>query len=503
MSDTIAPPQAGSVPSYEAIHVTIEAACSCGTCAAQAMVEAAAMTLGGGAEAGAGAPMPALADIVAGLQFELNLLSDDTLNTTGAAPHAFTYQFEDSQPADLPTSTVYTGWTPLTVAEKAAVRAAMDLIESVINVTFTEVTGDPDPDINLGKVDLTAPTAGFGGFSYGATSFDGGTTWELSSYDGYAVYRNDIDLTTNASLILHELGHALTLKHPFETPPLLDPAFDNNKWTLMSYTPNPQTGGDGDGLQLFDIAALQDRWGENDGTNDGATRYTGSRTANTDVIWDVGGRADWLDAQALATDVVLNLNPGEFSRFGAVDDVVIAFGVQIENARGGRGDDTITGNDQGNKLYGGTGDDTILGGGGKDTIIGNNGADILRGGDKEDYLNGGKGNDMLYGDNQRDVLFGSNGRDTLDGGQADDTLEGGRGNDTFIFRSGGDSDTIIDFENDRDRVLFDIDGITSRAQVAGFINQDGADVVYDFGGGDVLRILNMTVADMADDFNVI
>jgi Ca2+-binding RTX toxin-like protein len=221
------------------------------------------------------------------------------------------------------------------------------------------------------------------------------------------------------------------------------------------------------------------------------------------VIWDTGGRSDWLDAASYTTDVSLSLTPGEFSRFGVHEDVVIAFGVDIEHARGGSGHDTITGNDMGNKLYGGTGNDEILGGGGKDTLIGNNGADTLRGGDKEDYLNGGKGNDLLFGDNQRDVLFGSNGRDRLDGGRADDTLEGGRGNDTFIFRTGGDADTIIDFENDRDRVLFEIDGISNRSQAAAFATQDGADTVYDFGDGDVLRILNMTVADMLDDFNVI
>lgn len=498
----------------EILHAQLTGVCCCGICAARSVTDyaaQAAMSVTDGGTGASVATMPAIADILSAMQFDLENLSDDTLNTSADPAFDLTYQFGgSSQPVDWPTDTggnyiwgEWSGWRPFSTAEQDAVRAAMDQIEAAVNVTFTEVTGDPDPDINLGLVTIPGETAGFGGFTYSATSIDNGVTWDLANFDAFALFDETVDLTSAQNLLLHELGHALTLRHPFGESPTLPEGLENNKYTVMSYTPNPDTGTDADTLQLFDMLALQERWGANLGTATRGDRYTGPDGASTLTIWDGGSRSDWLEAKTSTVDVVLNLNPGEFSQFTGRDDVVIGFGVEIEHARGGSGDDVITGNDMGNKLYGGRGDDVMYGGLGKDKMIGNNGADIMYGGYKADDLNGGKGNDWLYGENQRDVLFGSNGRDRLDGGQADDILEGGRGNDTFYFREGGDMDTIIDFTNDRDRVLFEIDGVTTRFQAAQYATQDGNDVVYDFGGGDVLRILNMTVADMADDFNVI
>jgi hypothetical protein len=62
----------------------------------------------------------------------------------------------------------------------------------------------------------------------------------------------------------------------------------------------------------------------------------------------------------------------------------------IENAVGGSGNDTITGNDAANLLSGGAGNDTLTGGAGDDT---------LNGGTGDDILNGGTGNDTaVYSD---------------------------------------------------------------------------------------------------------
>ena len=494
----------------ETLHASFAGFCACGSCAARSAAEAQADTSAFTSSSASEGALPSMEDLLAAMQFEMSNLTSDILNTSEDAPYELTYQFGGAaQPDDWPQDGggnyiwgEWTGWRAFTSDEKAAVRTAMDQIEAAVNVTFTEVTGDPDPDLNLGLVTIPGTTAGFGGFSYSASSIDGGVTWELADYDAFALFDESLDITTLSNLLLHELGHALTLRHPFDAP-ALESGVENNKYTVMSYTQNPDTGVDADTLQLFDLAALQERWGANLSTASRGDRYTGTDGAQTLAIWDGGSRSDWLDAKGSGTDVVLNLNEGEWSRFGTYDDVIIGYGVEIEHARGGNGDDMITGNGKGNKLYGGSGDDTMYGGGGKDRMIGNNGADVMYGGDKADDLNGGKGNDWLYGDKQRDVLFGSNGRDRLDGGQADDTLEGGRGNDTFYFREGGDADTIIDFENDRDRVLFEIEGVETRSQAADYAQQDGDDVVYDFGGGDVLRILNMTVEDMADDFNVV
>ena len=140
-------------------------------------------------------------EIITGLHYDMSLVSG-ALNTSSQPAYQFSYQFESAQPGDL--SYGYTGWTALSGGEKAALRGALDHIESFLNVSFSEVRGSADPDMNLGKVDLSGSTAGLGGFSYSAA---GGS---LVSYDNFAVFSNAINLASNQLwLILHELGHAL------------------------------------------------------------------------------------------------------------------------------------------------------------------------------------------------------------------------------------------------------------------------------------------------------
>src|SRR5262249_12841105 len=120
------------------------------------------------------------------------------------------------------------------------------------------------------------------------------------------------------------------------------------------------------------------------------------------TIWDAGGR-DTLDVSGFSQNQKIDLTPGHFSSVGSlVDNVAIAYGCTIENAIGGAGNDTITGNDADNVLFGGAGNDT---------------------------LSGGKGND------------------TLVGAAGNDTLTGGAGNDTFLFRDNFGADVVTDFHS--------------------------------------------------------
>src|SRR5262249_56694422 len=78
----------------------------------------------------------------------------------------------------------------------------------------------------------------------------------------------------------------------------------------------------------------------------------------------------------------VDLNAGTYSDVGGfmTNNLAIAYNVTIENAIGGSGNDTITGNDANNTLWGGPGNDTLLGGIGNDILHGGPGSDLLNGG---------------------------------------------------------------------------------------------------------------------------
>ncbi|WP_245514069.1 M10 family metallopeptidase [Antarcticimicrobium luteum] len=413
------------------------------------------------------------------MQFPL-LNSVDPINGTGDPRETITYQYAGtSEPADLATGSSYTGWTAFSASEKTAFEAALAHIETFLNVTFDEVTGSDDPDMNVGKVTLAGSTAGYGGYS--ATTSGG----SIIEYDSFVVYDNTLDLTGQPDLILHELGHALGLKHPF-SPPSVPDALENNKYTIMSYDPNPDNGLNADAMMLFDVFALQDIWGEV-GYNAGNTTYSGSRTDTVDAVWDTGGR-DTFDASSRAGAVTLNLKAGKFSSFDAADDVVITYGTVIEDALGGAGSDKLIGNGARNTLKGGGGSDTIKGGGGNDRLSGQAGDDTLK---------GAKGRDVLLGGGGDDTLKGGGKKDTLKGQAGDDMLFGQAGADRFIFAKGNGNDTVADFTDDTDSLVFkklgDADAILALA------TQVGADVLFDFGGGDTLTVLDTIVSVLSDD----
>lgn len=93
-----------------------------------------------------------------------------------------------------------------------------------------------------------------------------------------------------------------------------------------------------------------------------ADSFTGTKTVTDD------SGTDLIDAAAVSSAVTINLNAGQTSTI-ANGSFVIAAGVQIENAFGGAGNDTLIGNDLGNVLRGNGGADTLTGNGGADVFM--------------------------------------------------------------------------------------------------------------------------------------
>jgi serralysin len=420
--------------------------------------------------------MPTRSEIIESMHFDLSSLSQP-FNTTDDTPYRITYEFATSQPDDLWND--YSGWAAMSNSEKSAYQVALDHVATFINVEFVEhndTLHGTNPTWNVGQINMDGNTIGLGGLQYSAFS-DGSP----AGYDGFTVFDRDIDLS-NASaynLILHEIGHALGNKHPFSGANTLPAAFENNKYTVMSYDANPDTAMDSSAMQLFDILSLQDRWGQNTTTANTNSIYTNSRNDTVDSVWDTGG-SDTFDASGYTTSVNLDLRQGYFSSFDTKDDVSIAFGTIIENATGGTSGDTLRGNNGKNYLDGGAGGDRIFG---------EKGDDILHGFSGQDTLFGGRGSDKLYG---------GSGNDKLLGGKGDDILHGGRGIDTFIFIEGDGQDIIRDFNADDDFLKFRFTDINTLTDLEDVANQIGNHLELDFIGIDKLTLLNTDWSDLID-----
>ncbi|WP_297619746.1 M10 family metallopeptidase, partial [uncultured Roseicyclus sp.] len=284
---------------------------------------------------------------------------------------------------------------------------AFDMFEAVANVTFNIVANPVQADFFM--VESTDPASSL------AYWFIGGGTVTLNgiSYtdlDGWGVFYNQGEGWTTAGLaqggfgfatILHEIGHGLGLAHPHDTgggstvmngvgSPFNDLGdFDLNQgiYTTMTYNEGWQTAPHGVTPSLgygyqgtpmaLDIAVLQATYGANMATNAGNDSYVlpSVNAAGTfyTAIWDAGGTDTILHNGSAAAVIDLRAatltyapGGGGFVSYvvGIHGGFTIAAGVVIENATGGSGNDTITGNDADNLLFGNGGADRIDGGDG-------------------------------------------------------------------------------------------------------------------------------------------
>jgi len=315
---------------------------------------------------------------------------------------------------------------------QAAVETVLSYYSSVIDVEFVEQTTNDEGQLTFGFSQQNPGTAGhafYPNFSYSFSQTTGeissttespesgdvwilpATEWEEDDFliggDGY-------------NTLLHEVGHALGLKHPFEGGNQLETALNHTGYTVMAYenAPNstmveaqaidtPVEGGvqtsynasnftvQTNTLMVGDIAALQYLYGANTTSSSEEDTYSwGANEAFFETIWDSGG-TDTIDCSNQSYSCEIDLTPGSHSSialrttqqevltalgyedysdwlpdlvgstimgdlYNGRNNLAIAENVLIENLIGGAGDDTIIGNSADNRLDGGAGNDTVI-----------------------------------------------------------------------------------------------------------------------------------------------
>jgi serralysin len=311
---------------------------------------------------------------------------------TGSGTPTLTYSFFNG-------GTYYgdeTGVTPLSATAQNFTRRIFADIQSLINVNFTEVA---DTQNSYGQIRLQLSSDPSYAYAYyPSRSLLGGDIHLNTSYDNANNtngWQRGIGSHGYMSII-HEIGHALGLKHPGNyngstgtgSGSFLTYADDNTGNTVMSYN---FTGNSAATFMPFDILTLQSIYGART-TNQGNTTYTftslsnysdgavtwGNGTASKLTIWDSSG-TDTLNFGSLANNsngYRFDLNEGgwlstrsgfntlSYTAYGDASKTPyyttatgtrLAYDVNIENLIGSNNNDEIFGNALTNSLNGGGG----------------------------------------------------------------------------------------------------------------------------------------------------
>lgn len=197
-----------------------------------------------------------------------------------------------SAPAtEVPTSlNVMGGLTEFNVVQRSAALAQLAYITQLTGIRFELVADYSLADLRFANADLIGPgTIGLAELKrdYAADAND-----IITRYSGSAfVYLDNVEWAASTAVpipgnrgywgLLHELGHVLGLKHPFDGNPRLPSALDNKANTIMSYT---ESGAQPSTFSPFDVAALMWLYGD-----DGIGGALGATSTGKYLVGDATG----------------------------------------------------------------------------------------------------------------------------------------------------------------------------------------------------------------------
>ena len=275
-------------------------------------------------------------------------------------------------------------WESFNAAQRIFTRSVFEYIGSLVDVTFTEVT-NIDAVNTFSFANNNQDNSGAYG-KYPSSSSSGSDVYIDKEWDDGSVKTGSIQPKQGAYaayLWMHEIGHSLGLKHPFDEanvsgdvgpPPYLQGNEDRADWTVMSY--NYSLNEYYIRYSPLDIAALQYLYGVNNNTRAGDDTYLFDET-KPNFIWDGSGN-DTIDASSSSESVTIFLKPGYHGFKGltkiselitAPGQITVNFGTEIENLVGSNHADVLTGNELNNLITGGKGSDSLDGAEGIDTAV--------------------------------------------------------------------------------------------------------------------------------------
>jgi Ca2+-binding RTX toxin-like protein len=393
------------------------------------------------------------------------------------SPIVLTYSFMSAQPAyfnerlyaDSPQAVRVEGFQAFSTTQQQAVRQIFAALAASTGLSFIEVSDQVGGEIRFGMHNMAAPAAGYAYLPYIEEGLPNDDPLSLDNLDQQGV-SGDIFLSKSylgqASLaagtygyvvLMHEIGHALGLRHPAG----LGVAEDNWNYSVMA-AENGSANLPVD-YAVYDLAILRYLYGSDE------------------------------KEQQLVADITRTYDPVS----------------HVYSITAHAGSHSIVGTDLVDDMRGGNGAEALYARDGNDTIDGGAGNDSVDGGIGNDLLSGGSGNDALQGGWGADTLSGGAGQDTLDGGMGSDVLSGTLDGDTLMggdWAPAGVPDTV-DYSSLGAPIRVDLNA--SLESSSDGLNHDGTrGHAWEIGSahlmgaatGDTLVNINQVIGTAYDDF---